>query len=91
MNLQTAASALSQKFIRNHQESERIIKFLLDHITQDLAQGHRAYFRGFGAFKKTLRPARKYRNMKTNTIETRPPKKDIHFSPGKDLLKKAWA
>ena len=88
MNLQTAASALSHKFIRNHQESERIIKFLLNQIAQDLAQGHRAYFRGFGAFKKILRPARKYRNMKTNTIETRPPKKDIRFRPGKGLLKR---
>ena len=88
MNLQTAASALSQKFIRNHQESERIIQFLLDHVAQDLTQGHRVYFRDFGGFTKILRPARKYRNMKTNTIETRPPKKDIRFRPGKGLLKR---
>lgn len=88
MNLKTYASALSHKFIRNYQESERIIKFLLDNISQDLTKDHRVYFRGFGGFKKILRPARKYRNLKTKKIETRPPKKDVQFLPSKELLKK---
>ena len=88
MNLQIYAAALSQQFIRNHQESERIIKFLFNQIAKDLAQGRRVYFRGFGSFKRVLRPARKYRNFKTGKIATRPPKKDIQFSPSRKLLKK---
>ncbi|MCK4272594.1 HU family DNA-binding protein, partial [bacterium] len=44
------------------------------------------YFRGFGSFKKVLRPPRKYRNFITGEIETRPAKKDIDFNPSKKLL-----
>jgi len=86
MNYQTYAAELKIKFIRNHEESERILKFLFLRIAQDLSQGHRVYFRRFGSFQKVLRPARKYRNFKTNQIETRPPKKDIQFKPSKKLL-----
>ena len=87
MNVQTYAELLSKKFIRNHEESERIIKFLLEQMAKDVAQGKRVYFRGFGSFKKVKRPAKKFRNMITNTIETRPPKKDIQFNPSQKFLK----
>ncbi len=87
MNYQTYAAKLSDKFIRNHEESERILKHLFKNISQDLSQNKRVYFRGFGSFKKVIRPPRKYRNFKTNRIETRPAKKDIKFSPSAKLLK----
>ena len=88
MNYQKYAAELSHKFIRNHEESERILKFLFERISQDLARGKRVYFRGFGGFKRVKRPPRKYRNMITGKIETRPAKKDVDFNPSKKLLEK---
>lgn len=88
MSYQKYAGQLSRKFIRNHEESERILKFLFESIARDLAQGKRVYFRGFGSFKKVRRPPRKYRNFITGKIETRPAKKDIDFNPSKALLQK---
>jgi len=88
LNYQTYAAQLKVKFIRNHEESERILKFLFHRIAEDLSKNKRVYFRSFGSFQKVIRPARKYRNFKTNKIETRPPKKDIAFSPSPKLLKK---
>jgi nucleoid DNA-binding protein len=87
VNLNTAAEALSQRFLRNRQESKRLLRFLFSEIAQSLTQTRRVYFRGFGSFQTILRPARKYRNFKTNQIETRPAHKDVRFLPGKDLLK----
>ncbi len=86
MNFQQYAAELSNKFIRNQEESERIVKFIFKRIAQDVAEGKRIYFRGFGTFKKVRRPARKYRNLKTNKIEIRPAFNDIEFSPSKQLL-----
>lgn len=88
MNYQDYAEQLSHKFIRNHEESERILKFLFEKISQDLAKGKRVYFRGFGSFRKVKRPPRKYRNIATGKVETRPPKKDIEFNPSKKLLRR---
>ena len=85
-NYQKYAAQVSRKFIRNHEESERILKFFFGSISKDLARGKRVYFRGFGSFKKVLRPPRKYRNFITGEIETRPAKKDIDFNPSKKLL-----
>lgn len=88
MNFEKYAAELSRKYIRNHEESERILKFLFKRIAQDLSQGKRVYFRGFGSFKKVRRPPRKYRNFITNKIETRPAINDIAFFPSKNLLRK---
>jgi len=87
VNYQTYAAAIAKKFTRNHQESERLLKFLFNQISHDLARRRRVYFRGFGSFRRIRRPAKKYRNMLTGKIETRPPKPDIDFSPSKRLLK----
>lgn len=88
MSYEKYAREISREFIRNHEESERIIKFLFDRIGHDLARGKRVYFRGFGSFKKVEMLARKYRNRKTKKIETRPPYKDIEFKTSKPLLEK---
>ena len=87
MNFEKYAAELSHKFIRNHEESERILKFIFKRIAQDAAQGKRIYFRGFGSFKKVRRPARKYRNIKTKKIDVRPAFNDIEFTPSKKLIK----
>ena len=88
MNYQDYAAKISKKFIDNHEESERILKFLFAQIGKDLTKGKRVYFRGFGSFKKVTRPPKKYRNFITDKIETRPAKKDIDFNPSEDLLEK---
>ncbi len=86
MSYQKYASELSHKFIRNHEESERILKFLFRRIVEDVAHGRRVYFRGFGSFQKVKRPARKYRNIHTGRIEVRPKINDIEFSPSQKFL-----
>ncbi len=88
MNYQDYAKKISDEYNLYNEESERLLKFLFDNISKDLKKGKRVYFRGFGSFKKVKRPAHKYRNMITNEIETRPPKKDIAFKPSKKLLEK---
>ena len=86
MNYQDYARGLSHKFIRNYEESERILKFLFKGISRDLVKGEWIRFRGFGSFRRVLRPPRKYRNIATGKVETRPAKKDIQFNPSKKLL-----
>jgi len=86
MNYQDYAKHISHKYIRNYEESERILKFLFEKISQDLSRGRWVRFRGFGSFRKVLRPPRKYRNIATGKVETRPAKKDIEFNPSKKLL-----
>jgi len=88
MNYQDYAKQISLKFVRNYEESERILKYFLGSVSQDLAKGKRVYFRGFGSFKKVVRPPRKYRNFITKRIDTRPAKKDIDFKPDKELISK---
>jgi len=85
-NYRKYAKELSWEFIRNYEESERILKFLFESISKDLSRNRRVYFRGFGRFKKVTRPPRKYRNFITGEIETRPAKEDIDFNPSKKLL-----
>ncbi len=87
MNFEKYAAELSRKYIRNHEESERILKFLFKNISRDLSQGKWVRFRGFGSFRKVIRPPRKFRNMITGKIEIRPAKKDIEFNPSKKLIK----
>lgn len=86
MNFEKYAADLSRKFIRNHEQSERILKFFFKKVAEDLAKGKWVRFRGFGSFRKVIRPPRKFRNMITGKIETRPAKKDIDFNPSKKLL-----
>ncbi len=88
MNFEKYAAELSRKFIRNHEQSERILKFFFKQLSQDLVRGKWVRFRGFGSFRRVIRPPRKFRNMITGKIETRPAKKDIEFNPSTELLKK---
>lgn len=88
MNYQDYAKKISEEYNLYYEESERLLKFLFENISKDLKKGNRVYFRNFGSFKKVIRPAHKYRNMITNEIEIRPPKKDIAFKAGKKLLEK---
>jgi nucleoid DNA-binding protein len=86
MNFQRYAEELAEKFIRNHEESERIIKFLFKRIAQDLIENKRINFRGFGSFKKVYRPARRYYDINKKKFQIRPAFNDIEFSPSKQLL-----
>ena len=86
MNLHHISLCISEEFNLSQAESGRIVKYILGEISKDLAIGERIYFREFGAFHRTLRPAKKYRNMKTDEIETREPYLDIDFRPSSKLL-----
>ena len=68
--------------------SEKIDPASVTQISEDVARGKRVYFRGFGSFKKARRPAKKYRNISTGKVETRPPKLDVKFNPEKSFLRR---
>lgn len=87
MNYQDYAKEISHKYIRNYEESERILKHLFKRISQDLSKGERVYFRGFGSFKKVRRPPHKHYNFITKKIATRPAINDIDFTISKRLRK----
>lgn len=87
MSYERYAKEISDQYLHNHEEAERLLKFFLKRISQDLAAGGRIRFRGFGSFKRIKRPARTYRNPQTGKIETRPVKKDVEFRPSEKLLR----
>ncbi len=88
MNIKRLAGLLSDEFNLPREECVEIINFMLEEIASDIAVGERVYFRGFGAFHCTLRPPKKYRNMKTNKIETRPAFLDVEFRPAPQFREK---
>ena len=46
-------------------DSEKLFDIIINEITNALAKGYRAEFRGFGVFSPSSRQARKARNPKT--------------------------
>ena len=88
MSFRTYAGSIANKFNLTRAESKRIIQHLIEQIAQDIIEGDRVYFRGFGSFKKVKRPAKKYRDMNTGKIESAPARMDVDFSPDKTLLRK---
>lgn len=88
MSYERYAKEISDQYLHNDQEAERLLKFFFKRVAQDLAAGGRIRFNGFGSFKRIKRPPRTYRNPRTKQIETRPTKKDVEFSPSEKLLEK---
>jgi integration host factor subunit beta len=67
------------------EESETVVKCLIDALANALCNGERIEIRGFGSFETKRREARMARNPKTGeTVET-PAKRIPHFKPGKLL------
>ncbi len=64
---------------------ELVVKSLLEHMAQSLAQGERIEIRGFGSFSLHYREPRVGRNPKTGQSVKLEGKYVPHFKPGKDL------
>jgi len=88
MSYEHYAKEVSDRFLHNHEEAERLLKFFHKILSRDLAGGGRIFFRGFGSFKRVKRKPRKYHNIQTGKLETSSAKKDVDFKPSKQLLKK---
>jgi nucleoid DNA-binding protein len=86
MNITKLSLLISKKFNLSKAESHRILSYILDEMSKDLASGERVSFRGFGSLTQILRPARKYRNIKTGEIEYKPSHLDVEFQASSNLL-----
>jgi integration host factor subunit beta len=64
---------------------ELVVKSLLEHMAQSLAQGERIEIRGFGSFSLHYREPRVGRNPKTGQSVELEGKYVPHFKPGKEL------
>jgi len=64
---------------------ELVVKNLLEHMAQSLAQGERIEIRGFGSFSLHYRAPRVGRNPKTGQSVRLEGKYVPHFKPGKEL------
>jgi len=64
---------------------ELVVKNLLEHMAQSLAQGERIEIRGFGSFSLHYRAPRVGRNPKTGQSVDLDGKYVPHFKPGKEL------
>ena len=67
---------------------ELVVKNLLEHMAQSLAQGERIEIRGFGSFSLHYRAPRVGRNPKTGQSVELDRKYVPHFKPGKELRDK---
>ncbi len=67
---------------------ELVVKSLLEHMAQSLAQGERIEIRGFGSFSLHFREPRVGRNPKTGQSVELEGKYVPHFKPGKELRDK---
>jgi integration host factor subunit beta len=67
---------------------ELVVKSLLEHMAQSLAQGERIEIRGFGSFSLHYREPRVGRNPKTGQSVQLEGKHVPHFKPGKELRDK---
>ena len=53
---------------------------------QSLLQSHgRVELRGFGSFRKVIRPARRYHDVVRRKIMSLPPREDLAFRPARSL------
>ncbi len=64
---------------------EAAVKLILEHMSDELAEGSRIEIRGFGSFSLHYRAPRVGRNPKTGESVELPGKHVPHFKPGKEL------
>ncbi len=69
----------------NAKDVELVVKTILEHMAQALAQGERIEIRGFGSFSLHYRAPRVGRNPKTGDSVMLDGKYVPHFKPGKEL------
>jgi integration host factor subunit beta len=61
------------------------VKVLLDHLLETLVDGERIEVRGFGSFSIRTHDSKQGRNPKTGEPVFVPPRRSVHFKPGKEL------
>jgi nucleoid DNA-binding protein len=88
MNQKEFIDTISEELAISKAESERLLNGILDKLSAVLLSKERVYFRSFGSFNQVLRPSKKFHNVNTGKIETRPAFYDIDFRPSLPLLKK---
>ncbi len=66
-------------------DAEVAVKTLLEAMAESLIAGQRIEIRGFGSFSVVERAARQARNPRTGERVAVPPKRVLHFKPGKAL------
>jgi len=86
MSYERFAKEIAKEFLHNHEQSERLLRFLFKELSRSLATPFPITFRGFGTFKRATLQARRYYDINTRRLKTRPAKKTVHFIPSKILL-----
>ncbi|MCP4697140.1 MAG: integration host factor subunit beta [Gammaproteobacteria bacterium] len=74
-----------------HKDIDSVIKTMLEHMSQTLADGGRIEIRGFGSFSLHYRPPRLGRNPKTGGMVSLSAKRVPYFKPGKELRERVNA
>ena len=64
---------------------EAAVKVLLEHLRETLVDGERIEVRGFGSFSIRTHESKQGRNPKTGESVFVPPRRSVHFKPGKEL------
>ena len=67
------------------QDTEAVVKVIIDALANTLADAKRAELRGFGSFKVNKRGPREGRNPRSGELVSVPGKSVPHFRPGKEL------
>lgn len=66
-------------------EMQEAVDRIFDLLAAALARGERIELRGFGAFSLHEISARQGRNPRTGESVAVPPKKAVHFKPGREM------
>ncbi|MFN3611498.1 integration host factor subunit beta [Tepidimonas sp.] len=86
MNRSDLFDALAERYPHlTASDAEAAVKTLLEAMTESLVAGQRIEIRGFGSFSVGERAARQARNPRTGEQVDVPPKRMVHFKPGKAL------
>jgi len=79
---------LAEKTSMPKDKATKVVKTILDEISDSLAKGERVEIRNFGNFTVRVRKAHIGRNPKTGETVDVPKKKTLHFKPGLELQKR---
>jgi len=82
-NLIARLAELNPQLLAN--DSEGVVRIILDAISNTLSKGGRVEIRSFGSFRLNYRPPRHGRNPKNGSKVTVPAKYVPHFKAGRDL------
>lgn len=79
-------SDLIQRLAEQHPDKvEAAVKVLLEHLRETLVDGDRIKVRRFGSFGIRTHDSKQGRNPKTGESVLVPPRRSVHFKPGKEL------